>query len=123
MFQDNGEKIIKYLYANINRSKYYGFQFNAYTRLSPFWNISAVLDINYFEDQFFVIDSNENNLLSFKKWIYSSEISNYFSFLKDKSLTADIAFFYFSKYVDGSSAYSAVSSLDINIKKTFWNNR
>jgi hypothetical protein len=76
----------------------------------------------YYDNQFFALESN-NELLNTKQWSLYAQIVNYFSFLKDKSLTADVAYLYISPLVDGASSVKERSSLDINLKKTLWNNR
>ncbi|SFD08086.1 outer membrane beta-barrel protein [Algibacter pectinivorans] len=122
-FQDNTNNILKYVNTNIDRNISYGLDFTSYTAvLNNYWNIYLLSSIFYYDNQFFAIES-ENALVNKSQWSLYGQIINYFSFLKDKSLTADVSLFYLSSIVDGPSEYSSRSSLDINFRKTFWNNK
>ncbi len=121
-FQDNGDNILKYINTNIDSNISYGLDFTTYTEVFPNWNLYALTSLFYYENQFFALES-ANELLTVDKWSLYAQVINYFSFLKDRSLTADISYLYISPIVDGASDISSRSSLDINFRKTLWNNR
>ncbi len=122
IFQDNDDNILKQINTNIDNNISYGLDFTTYTELFPRWNLYALTSLFYYENQFFALES-ANELFTIDKWSVYAQLINYFSFLKDKSLTADIAFLHISPIVDGASDISSRSGLDINLRKTFWNNR
>ena len=76
----------------------------------------------YYDNKFYSQEST-NELLNNDKWSFYAQIINYFTFLKDKSLTADITFLFISPVAEGPINVSSRSSLDINLRKTFWNKR
>ncbi|MCF7560757.1 TonB-dependent receptor family protein [Sabulilitoribacter multivorans] len=121
-FQDNDENIIKYINTNINRSISYGFDFTTYTSLTNNWSIYALSSIFYYDNQFFALQSN-NEIENIDKWSVYAQMVNYFSFLKDKSLTADVSFLYISPLAEGVSIASDRFGFDVNLRKTFWKNR
>ncbi|WP_396601108.1 TonB-dependent receptor domain-containing protein [Algibacter sp. R77976] len=122
LFQDNDENILKYINTNIDRSISYGLDFTTYTSIINNWDLYVLSSYFYYDNQFFAIES-DNALFTTKQWSLYGQIINYFSFLKDKSLTADVSYLYISSLVDGPSNLSERSSLDISLRKTLWNNR
>lgn len=121
-FQDNVDNILKYINTNIDSNISYGLDFTTYTEILPKWNLYALTSLFYYENQFFTFEGT-NELLAVDKWSLYAQIINYFTFLKDNSLTADITYLYISPLVDGVSNISSRSGLDINLRKTLWNNR
>tara|TARA_R110000868_G_scaffold82992_3_gene234398 strand:- start:435 stop:2867 length:2433 start_codon:yes stop_codon:yes gene_type:complete len=121
-FQDNQENIIKYINTNINSSISYGLDFITYTNVLPRWNLYVLSSLFYYDNKFFALASN-NELVSNDKWSFYGQIINYFSFLKDKSLTADVVYVHISPIAEGATVASTRAGLNINLKKTFWNNK
>nr|WP_158231481.1 outer membrane beta-barrel family protein [Gaetbulibacter sp. 4G1] len=121
-FQDNDDNILKYINTNIDSNISYGLDFTAYTNILPSWNLYAYTSLFYYENQFFALES-ANEVLTVDKWSLYAQVINYFTLLKDKSLTTDIAYLYISPLIDGASNISSRSSLSINLRKTLLNNR
>jgi len=118
-FQDNTENILKIINTNIDRNISYGLDFTTYTKVLNDWNLSVYASLFYTEGQFIAEESN-NAVLVNDKWSAYGQIINYFSFLKDKSLTADVSYLYIAPMVDGPSVYSSRHGLDMTLKKTLW---
>ena len=121
-FQDNIDNLIKYINTNIDQSFSYGFDFTTYTPISKNWNLYVLSSIYYYEEQFYALESN-NELLANERWSTYLQVANYFTFLEDKSLIADVSYTYISPYILGPADVSASSGLDINFRKVFFNNR
>ncbi|WOD43343.1 outer membrane beta-barrel family protein [Hwangdonia lutea] len=121
-FQDNNNNIIKYINTNIDSNISYGLDFTTYTKVLPRWNLYVLSSLFYYENKFFALES-ANELLTVDKWSVYAQIINYFSFLEDNSLTADISYLHISPIVDGASHVSSRSGFDVNLRKTLWNNR
>jgi len=121
-FQDNIENLIKIINTNNDKSISYGLDFTTYTSISKDWNLYVLSSIYYYEEQFFALESN-NELLTNERWSTYLQVANYFTFLEDKSLIADVSFTYISPYVLGPTDVSASSGLDINLRKSFLENR
>ena len=121
-FQDNENNILKYINTNTDKSISYGLDFTTYTKITNRWSLYALSSIFNYENNYFALESN-GELGQNNKWIHYTQIINYFSFLKDKSLTADVSFIYLSPIVEGPSIISEWSSFEINLRKMFWDNR
>ncbi|GAA3607393.1 outer membrane beta-barrel family protein [Flavivirga amylovorans] len=122
VFQDNDDNVLKYINTNINKSVSYGLDFTTYTRLANRWNLYILSSFFYYDNRFFALESN-NEITTNDKWSLYGQFVNYFSFLKDKSLTADVSFLYISPVADGPSITSNRSGLNINLRKIFLDNR
>lgn len=122
VFQDNDDKIIKYIYTNIDQNIEYGFDFTTYTKIAKDWNLYILSSLYYNENQFFALESN-NELSKNDQWTFYNQVINYFTFLKDKSLTADVSFFFISLSAINASDISQRSDLSIDFRKSLWNNR
>ncbi|MCF8273443.1 MAG: TonB-dependent receptor [Flavobacteriaceae bacterium] len=121
-FQDNTENIIKTINTNIDRNISYGLDFTTYTKLATDWNLYVISSIFHEENQFYNLEIADQ-FINNNTWAFYSQIINYFSFLKDKSLTADVSYLYISPIVNGPSNISSRHGLDINFRKTLWNDK
>ncbi|GAA3580843.1 outer membrane beta-barrel family protein [Snuella lapsa] len=122
VFQDNADKILKYINTNIDKSISYGLDFTTYAPIVPRWNLYTLLSAFYYDNQFFALESS-NQLERNSKWSFYSQVNNYFELLKDKSLLLDITYLHISPIADGPTVISSRSGLSINLKKTFWTNK
>lgn len=120
--QDNENRLLKNVFTNIDHNQSYGLDFTTYTGITKSWNLYVLSSLFFYENNFFAVGTN-NELLSNERWSVYANIINYFSFLKDKSLTADIGVDYLSSLFIGPSDVSERLGVDINLNKTFWNNR
>lgn len=121
VYQDNIENAIKYIHTNIDSSMSYGLDFTTYTQIVPRWYLYGLTSVFYYDNKFFVAESN-NELVSNDRWSLYAQINNYFSFLKDESLTLDVSYNYISPLAEGARIIGERSGFNLNIKKTFWNN-
>lgn len=121
IFQDNINNQIIYKNTNTDVSVSYGLDFTTYTKIANNWSLYVLSSIYYYNNKFFALDSM--SLHTADKWTAYGEITNYFTFLKDKSLTADLSYLYISGINDGPTDTSSISGMYINFKKSLWNNR
>lgn len=121
-YQDNNENLLVYQSTNTNESISYGLDFTTYVSLNNFWNLYFLSSVYYYENNFNPIESEQTSFVG-EQWSIYAELINYFVFLKDKSLLFDVSFNYLSPTNDGPTDTSFISSLDFNIRKTFWNNK
>ncbi|MDO7171393.1 TonB-dependent receptor domain-containing protein [Mariniflexile sp. AS56] len=121
-FQDNEENILKYINTNIDHSVSYGLDFMTYTKLAKRWNIYVLSSLFYYENEFYALESN-NELTQNEKWSLYGNVVNYFSLLKDNSLNLSISYQYISPLFNGPTLVSSRHGLDLNIKKSLWNNK
>src|SRR5690606_6795469 len=122
MFQDNENKLIQNVETNIDSSISYGFDFTTYTQIIKRWDFYALSAFFYYENKFYALQSN-NELYGTNKWSLYLTASNYFTFLKDKTLIADVSYMYISPFAQGPLIVGTRSGLDISLRKTLWNNQ
>lgn len=122
VFQDNEEGILKYVNTNIERSISYGFDFTTYTSIAKNWNLYALSSIFYYDNKYLSLESG-NQLNNTDKWSVYGQITNYFTFLKDRSLTADVSLLYISALADGPSIISNRLGVDVSLRKNLFKNK
>ncbi|WP_274476403.1 outer membrane beta-barrel family protein [Mangrovimonas aestuarii] len=116
--QDNNNNKIKYVATNLKEAHDYGFDFITYKPLTNAWSIYLVNSIFYDTAEFFALENN-TPLQSNQRWSMYTNAVNYFSFLEDKSLNAELSILYISPVIDGPSRVSSRTQVDITIKKSF----
>ncbi len=119
--QDNIRNLLIYTNTNTDLSISYGIDFTTYTEIASYWSLYVLSSIYYYKNNFFVTESND--LYSADIWSLYTEVSSYFSLLKDKSLSVDVSYMIMSPTNDGPTDTSTISGLDISVRKNLWNNR
>ena len=117
-FQDNDLNQIFYRPSNLRKEVDYGFDFILYKSFTKHWTAYLVTSIFNDKAEFFA-EQNDNVIQTNERWSYYGNAINYFTFLKDQSLTANLSLLYISPVVDGSSQVSTRTQVDIGIKKSF----
>lgn len=120
--QDNDNRLLKYIFTNIDHNESYGLDFTTYTSITKHWNLYVLSSLFFYENNFFALGST-NELLSNERWSVYANVTNYFNFLKDNSLSADVGVDYISSIFNGPSDISSRLGVDINLNKTFCKNR
>lgn len=121
-FQDNTNRILKFASVNLDRSRSFGLDYSVYFDFASFWSFYGQTSNFYDEVQFFAIESN-NELVTNNRVSNYTYISNSFSLLKDKSLTADLTWFYISPIVQASADVTSRQTLSLSLVKKFMKNR
>lgn len=121
-YQDNDENVLVFQSTNTDVSFSYGLDFTTYVALNNFWDLYVLSSGYFYRNDFNPIASEESSFTG-ELWSFYLEIGNYFTLSEDKSLLGDISFNYLSPINDGPTDTSFVSSLDVSIRKTFWNNK
>ncbi len=123
VYQNNEENVLIYQNTNTENSYSYGIDFMLNKQITPWWDVYFLTSYFYYENKFALINTNNDNLFFTDKWSLYAEFINYFTLLKDKSLTANVSYTYLSPTVEGPTLASTIVGLDINIRKALWNNR
>lgn len=121
-YQDNDENVLVFQSTNTDVSFSYGLDFTTYVALNNFWDLYVLSSGYFYRNDFNPIASEESSFTG-ELWSFYLEIGNYFTLSEDKSLLGEISFNYLSPINDGPTDTSFVSSLDVSIRKTFWNNK
>ncbi len=119
-YVDNeGSKLI-YRRDNLDKSTEYGLDISWNKDVTPWWYLSLSSSVFYDED-FFFATQNDNEVLGIDKWVTIQRITNSFTFTK--TFTGDIEFAYQSRSPMGNTTISALSMLNLGLRKTLWKKR
>lgn len=119
VFQDNESNLLRFVSTNLGLNTSYGADFTFNKRLYEFWNTFFLL--SYFKEENVFTDLGSGIQLNNDVWTGHIRATNSFTFLKDKSLFADLTFNYFSPTVNGNSTQNSYNQLGLAFRKTLWN--
>ncbi|MEO6346605.1 MAG: outer membrane beta-barrel family protein [Aquaticitalea sp.] len=112
--QDNENNTITYASLNFDQTTEYGFDFETYFDVVSNWSVYVLISFfNQKNEGVF-----ENNSINKELWVNFTQLSNDFSFLKDKSLNANFKIVYYGKNLNGFEEVSAALSSDMSISKS-----
>ncbi|WP_291867553.1 outer membrane beta-barrel family protein [Maribacter sp.] len=120
-FQDNNLNIVRLISSNLESEFSYGLDFSYYKDVTKSWNCYVLSSYFFSENRF--NDINTNQLYDNGVWSFFLRTINTFTFLQDRSLTADFSFDYLSKLSDKNSVQSGYNEFSVSIRKSFWKNK
>ncbi|WP_298506355.1 outer membrane beta-barrel family protein [uncultured Maribacter sp.] len=120
-FQDNDLNIVRLISSNLEREFSYGLDFSYYKDLTNRWHCYVLSSYFFSENRF--NDINTNQLYDNGIWSLFFRTINTFTFLEDRSLTADFSLDYLSKLSDKNGVQTGYNEFSIALRKTFWNNK
>ena len=112
--QDNVTNQIIFTPINLSNTIEFGFDFFTYFNVTENWFV-------YFATSFYNVQdlaTLNNERLKTDTWSNYSELSNSFTFLKDKSLSANFMLIYFGENQQGFQTIDSRFATDLAIKKT-----
>ncbi|NNE77036.1 MAG: TonB-dependent receptor [Pricia sp.] len=121
IFQNNDTRLLRFINSNISSAISYGLDFSISKDFTSFWNcylLASFFDETYTFNNLGTDQTVENNLFS---WFVKT--SNSFTFLSDKSLTADLTFLYGGPQVSGNARFDGFGALGLLFRKTLWNKK
>lgn len=121
-FQENDNRKLKYVAANLEREASYGLDLYVNKSISNRWFLYFESTTFYNKLQFFA-QENENQLVDNNRWTGWLFLGNYFTFLKDNSLLADVTYLYILPANDANAQVTGRSNFSISLSKSLWNNR
>ncbi len=119
VFQDNNANLLRFISSNLDTKKSYGLDVTINKRPMDFWNIYLLFGYYYSGNTF--EDLSSGQLVKNEIWTGHMRTTNSFTFLKDKSLFADLSFRYFTPTVSGNSRRESTSELSLSFRKNLWN--
>ncbi|MCB4808537.1 TonB-dependent receptor [Tamlana sp. 62-3] len=119
--QDVENNQIENIYSNIDYGVSYGLDFTTYTSITNNWDLYCLSSLFNYKTNYRYLNSDD--VIESSKWGLYFVVANYFSFLKDKSLTLDVMYSYIPSIIDGVSEVSDRAGLDISLRKTFLDNK
>ena len=122
VFQDNELQTLRELRQNVSKSTSYGLDFTVSKSIIDPWFLYAYTSFFYEDETFLAVESGnqefKNDINGF--YIY---LANYLTLTADGTLTGELTFSHFSKYLFGSYVQSPITNLTFGLRKTLWNNR
>jgi Outer membrane protein beta-barrel family len=112
--QDNASNILTYTTLNINYTEEIGLDLEAYFDVVDNWSVYIGTSFYNYRDNTTLFDNN----ISQDKWANYTNFTNNFSFLKDKSLTANFTLVYIGKTIQGFQVIDTRLATDLSVRKT-----
>lgn len=121
VFQDNEANLLRFVSTNIKSSYSYGIDAYMDKKVTSYWNFYFFVSAFYANLDFIDLDSGQ--LITNNRWTAFANTSNNFTFLKDKSLKANIRFAYFLPRIVGNTRTKSYNQLNLTLRKTLWNKK
>ena len=121
IFQNNDLNWLRFINSNIDKNTSYGFDVIFNKEISSFWD-SYVLG-SFFDEKITFTNINNGQMVENQLFNWFVRSNNNFTFLEDRSLTANLSFYYTSPLLSKNSRYDSYSAIDILFRKSLWNNK
>lgn len=121
IFQDNDLRLLRYISSNLKRNTSYGIDLSITKDFTDFWNCYVLA--SFFNDK--AVFENLGTEVEVENQLFSWFVrtSNGFTFLKDKSLTADLTFYYTGPLLSQNARFDGFGALGLSLRKTLWNKK
>lgn len=121
-FQDNQDRVLRNLDANLISDFQYSFDIMFVDSIRPWWFLQLLTSTFYLENKFYSVESIEETYSNDTFGFYISMYSN-FTLTKDRSLTADLNVLYLSNMITGGYEYKNQFNTSVSLRKSFWDKR
>lgn len=121
-FQDNINRVIRSVDANLIQDFQYSLDVLYAAPVTAWWYLSLYTSGFYFENEFYAVESVQetysNSTFGFYGQMYSG-----FTLAKEQGFSADLTAVYLSDYIYGSYFYGDQLSVSFSLQKKLWNKR
>lgn len=117
--QDNLTNQLIYSSVNMDKSVEYGFDVISYFNITDSWFVYAVTSFYNTQEE----TNTPNGFINKEKWSNYSILSNDFSFLKDRSLTANFTLIYMTSFLQALMDADWRLESELSISKTILNKK
>lgn len=121
VIQNNDRKALVFQMANSHSQISYGLDFTVNKNFTNFWRAYAYLSI--YDRTYRFTDTQTDNLISNGRLTWLLRLNNSFTFLQDKSLFADLGFFYHARGPVANTIQTNRSELTLTLRKSLWNKK
>ncbi|MCH2196914.1 outer membrane beta-barrel family protein [Kordia sp.] len=118
--QDNDSNVLQDVASNIEKSVDYGLDFVTYFPITDTWDVSFVSSAFNMNDTYTLGDNIQTTQ---SKWSLYTSLDNNLTFLKDKSLSANLSILYISSNIQGLSEISDRNFVNLSLRKALWNKK
>ncbi|TYC15601.1 TonB-dependent receptor [Bizionia gelidisalsuginis] len=117
--QNNTDNIIVYTPVNIENTTEYGFDFVTYFNATERWFLYFVASVYNIKNE----SAIQNNEVKLDHWSTYGALNNDITFLKDRSLNANLSFIFVGRNLQGFRISENILTSDLSIKKTILNKK
>lgn len=121
-FQNNENRFLRSVSANMLDSNGYGFEFLHGTSIKPWWYYQMSMSLFHEENTFLAIESNSRPV-TVKTDGFFTQIYNVFTLSKDKTLSADLVLTHLTGLPYGTYLMDPFTTVSLSARKSLWNNR
>ncbi|MEA1786580.1 outer membrane beta-barrel family protein [Arenibacter sp. GZD96] len=121
-FQDNQNLTLRQIRQNVLESTSYGLDFTYSKSLTNFWYLYSYMSL-FAEDETFLAEESGNQPYTNKVEGYYVSLNNYLTLSKDGTFTGEVAFTYFSRFLQGNYVLGSSTDLTLGLRKSLWNKR
>ncbi|MEM8507337.1 MAG: TonB-dependent receptor [Bacteroidota bacterium] len=122
VFQDNDLLTLRELQQNVLESTSYGLDFTVSKSILNSWFLYAYTSVFHEDETFLAVESGNQEFTNSIDGFYIY-LTNYLTLSGDGSLTGELSFSHFSRYLFGSYVQSPITNLTLGLRKSLWNNR
>lgn len=119
VFQDNENRFLRSIYANVLESTSYGIDFLHRRSITKWWYSQTILSLYHEEETFIALESNNKTVTNQTNGFYASLYNN-LKLSKDRTFSADVNFLYISSFIRGSYQIEEMLTLSAGLRKTLW---
>jgi len=121
-FQDNEEEVLQFIIVNLKNKTNTGFNYFSNISILKRWVLTSRFTFYYKQNDFYLVD-NPNILKTNNVWREIIQLTNNFTFLKDKSFTTSLRYVYASPSIKGSYIEGVKTFVNIDFKKRILKNK
>lgn len=121
-FQDNANRYLNSVSANMEGRKGYGLNFSYSTSIRPWWFYSNYFALFHEENSFLAIES-DNQKVTLKSEGFFIQLYNGFTLSKDRTFTGNLTLIHLTGIVAGTYQMDSFSTVSLGLRKSLWNNR
>lgn len=121
VFQDNESQILRFLNINLDRNVRYGIDLVVSKDITNFWNFYFLS--TFYNERYNFADRDTGFDVVNRQFSWYLLSTSSFTALKDKSLSIDVDFNYFSSTIHGNSLQDSYNQLGIFLRKSILQNR
>lgn len=117
--QDNSNNTITFIPLNLKKTVQFGFDFITYFNVVENWSV-------YFVNSFYNVNNKgtiDGSEFESDLWTNFSALSNDFTFLKDRSLNANLSLSYLSKSINGFREMEQLLFSNLSVSKSILKNK
>ncbi|WP_133642866.1 outer membrane beta-barrel family protein [Zeaxanthinibacter enoshimensis] len=121
-FQDNQRQILRQERQNGLGSISYGLDLIVNESITNAWYLFAYGSLFVEEEKFLGVESGNVPITNRVEGVFL-QVGNFFTLSGDGTFTGEASFTYLSSFLTGSYIQDATATLNLGVKKTFWDNR